>query len=221
MSPPMSEEMTNQIKTSSTPGLVLHWAARYDLLIWLLTFGREQALRQKLVRLARLKPGESVLDVGCGTGTLAIAAKRQVGPEGSVAGLDASPEMIARAAKKAKKAGIEVTFQEGPAQALPFPEAQFDVVLMTVMLHHLPRKVRQVATGEARRVLKPGGRVLAVEFGASREKKGILDHLHRHGQISPRDTIALLSEAGFSILESGAVGTSNLHFVLAVAPEGA
>jgi ubiquinone/menaquinone biosynthesis C-methylase UbiE len=212
--------MTDRTKNSSTPGLVLHWAARYDLLVWLVTFGRERAFREKLVRLARLEPGESVLDVGCGTGTLAIAAKRQVGPAGLVTGLDASPEMIARACRKTKRAGLEVTFQEGPAQALPFPDAQFDAVLMTVMLHHLPRKARQQAAGEARSVLKPGGRVLAVEFGPASEKKGILAHLHRHGHISPRETSALLSEAGLGIVESGDVGTGNLHFVLAVAPGG-
>ena len=210
--------MTDRNQSSNAPGLVIHWAARYDLLVWLVTFGRERAFRKKLVSLARLEAGESVLDVGCGTGTLAIAAKGEVEPGGSVAGVDASPEMIARAQRKAKKAGVEVTFKEGPAQALPFPEAQFDAVTMTVMLHHLPRKVRQEAVNEARRVLKPGGRVLAVEFGAAREKKGILAHLHRHGHISPADTSALLSAAGLSVVESGEVGTSNLHFVLAVAP---
>src|SRR3712207_4299905 len=86
-----------------TAGLVLHGATAryYDVMAWLMTLGRERKFREKLVDLARLRPGESVLDVGCGTGTLAIAAKRRVGPTGEVYGIDASPEMIVRASKKA------------------------------------------------------------------------------------------------------------------------
>lgn len=213
--------MMDQPKISSTPGLVLHWAARYDLLVWLLTLGRERSFREKLVRLARLGPGESVLDAGCGTGSLAIAARRQVGPGGTVTGIDASPAMIARAQAKAKKAGLDVAFLQAPAQDLPLSDAQFDAVTMTVMLHHLPRSARRDAVGEARRVLKPGGRLLIVEFGAARQTKGFLAHLHRHGHISPRDTIGLVTEAGLRVVETGDVGTSNLHFVLAVSPGAA
>ena len=65
-----------------TTGKVIHWAFAYDLLVSVLWLGREGAFRKRVVALASLKPGESVLDVGCGTGTLAIAAKRSVGPEG-------------------------------------------------------------------------------------------------------------------------------------------
>src|SRR5215470_15161329 len=112
-------------ETAGKPGLVLHAAATYDLLITLVTLGRERAFRERMLRLAHLEPGESVLDVGCGTGSLAIAAKRQVGQTGTVYGLDASPEMIARAEKKARKAGIDVGFKNAFAQSLPFPDAQF------------------------------------------------------------------------------------------------
>ncbi len=92
-----------------TKGRVMHSEARYhDLLAWLLTFGRERAFRERLVELARLRPGETVLDVGCGTGTLAIAAKRRVGTAGTVYGIDPSPEMVDRATRKAAKAGVEV-----------------------------------------------------------------------------------------------------------------
>lgn len=212
----------DQSLTPSTTGLVLHWAARYDLLVWLVTLGRERVFREKVLRLARLKPGESVLDVGCGTGTLAIAAKRHVGPTGTVYGIDASPEMIARAGNKAMKAGIEVVFKNAVAEALPFPDAQFDAVLTTVMLHHLPRKARQQCACEIRRVLKPGGRVLAVDFGgAAQGRRSLLAHIHRHGHVNLRDIIAVLSEAGLNSVESGAVGISDLHFVLAAAPSGA
>src|SRR5215471_15579110 len=89
--------MTEGIDGPRTKGRVLHSEAHYyDLLAWLLTFGRERAFRERLVGLARVDPGDTVLDVGCGTGTLAIAAKRRVGAAGAVHGVDASLEMIER-----------------------------------------------------------------------------------------------------------------------------
>jgi ubiquinone/menaquinone biosynthesis C-methylase UbiE len=201
--------MTPLTDRNAANGIVVHSAAGYDWLVWFVTFGREPAFREKLLRLARLGPGESVLDVGCGTGTLAIAARRVAGAAGRVYGIDASPEMIARAKRKATK-----------AQALPFPDAQFDAVLATVMLHHLPSKVRAQAVVEMRRVLKPGGRVLVVDFGGNTaKKKSLLDHFHRrHGHVAQSDILTLLGEAGLKIIQSGAVGVRDLHFVLAVAP---
>jgi ubiquinone/menaquinone biosynthesis C-methylase UbiE len=201
----------------ATKGRVLHSPVGYDLLAWLLLLGRERSFRERLVRLARLETGESVLDIGCGTGSLAIAAKRRVGPSGAVQGIDPSPEMIARAEKKARKAGVDVVFSTGIAEALPFPDAHFDVVLSTLMLHHLPRATRQQCVREIHRVLEPGGRVLAVDFGSSPKRKGILAHLHRHGRVTADELITLLKDAGFEIIESGAVGVRDIHFVLAKA----
>jgi len=196
-------------------GLVLHRAALYDLTIALFTLGRERAFRERILGLAGLAPGESVLDVGCGTGTLALAAKCQVGPRGMVAGIDASPEMIARADKKARKARIDVAFGNAPAQALPFPDAQFDAVLATIMFHHLPQTSRRQCAGEMRRVVKPGGRVLAVDFAkGARNQHGLLAHFHRHGHVDIGDLAAILSNAGLEIVASGAVGANDLQFVL-------
>jgi ubiquinone/menaquinone biosynthesis C-methylase UbiE len=208
--------MTNTARTTpATKGLVLHWAARYDLLVWLLTRGRDRAFREKLVDLARLTPGEAVLDVGCGTGSLAIVASRKAGLTGMVCGIDPSPAMIARARSKATKSGIDVQFETGVAEALPFPAATFDVVLSTLMLHHLPREVRQQFVREVRRVLKPTGRVLIVDFANAQEKTGLLAHVHRHGHVDPRQIVSLLEEGGFHALESGRVAISSLQFVLA------
>lgn len=199
-------------------GLVLHRAAAYDFFVGLMSCGREDVFRERILRLARLQPGESVLDVGCGTGTLAIAAKRQVGATGAVHGIDASPEMLARAVRKARRAAMDVAFVEAPAQALPFPDASFDVALTTVMLHHLPRPGRAQCAREMRRVLKPGGRVLAVDFAVSQER-GLVAHLHqRHGHVKLDDIVELLGAAGLSVQESGAVGFRSLQFVLATAP---
>src|SRR5262245_49266150 len=201
-----------------TKGIVLHHAFAYDLLVWLRLFGRERVFRERLIDLTHLKPGDSVLDVGCGTGSLAIAAKRRVGASGTVCGIDASPEMIARAAKKAAKAEADIAFKYGIIEALPFPDAQFDAVLSTLMLHHLSRKAREQGAREIRRVLKPAGWVLAVDFENS-EQRGLIAHLHRrHGHVGLSDMIALFTEAGLTIAASGPVGLLNLNFVLAKAP---
>lgn len=211
---------TDGVPAPGTKGLVIHSQARYyDLQSWLLTLGRERAFRERLVGLARLQPGDAVLDVGCGTGTLAIAAKRRVGAEGTVHGIDASPEMIDRAKRKAVKAGVDVAFQTGIVEALPFPDAQFDAVVSSLMLHHLPKPVRRQCAREIRRVLKPGGRVLAVDFAApARERRGLLARFHRHGHLALRDIVELLGEAGLSVVESGSVGVSDLRFAVATAP---
>ena len=212
---------TKEMPAPHTKGLVMHSEARYyDLLAWMLTLGRERAFRERLVALARRAPGEAVLDVGCGTGTLAVVAKRRVGVSGEVHGVDASPEMIERAGRKAAKAGVEVSFHTAVAEALPYPDASFDVVLSTLMLHHLPRPGREQCASELRRVLKPGGRVLAVDFATpARERKGLLARLHRHGSMALRDIVALLRGAELQVVESGAVGVSDLQFVLATKTE--
>jgi ubiquinone/menaquinone biosynthesis C-methylase UbiE len=216
------EEMVPGIGDSvpRTTGIVLHSPIFYDLTVWLAFLGKEHAFRDKILDLARLANGESVLDVGCGTGTLAIAAKRHVGRSGTVQGVDASPEMLSRAEKKAKKAAVDVLFNSSLAEALPFRDGEFDAVLNTVMLHHLPQKPRRQCVSEIRRVLKPGGRVLVVDFeGFSDQRRTILSHFHRpHGHVSAREISALLSQEGLNIIESGPVGIRDLQFVLATAP---
>lgn len=197
-----------------THGLIIHWAAQYDLLAWLLTHGRERELRERFISLAALREGEAALDIGCGTGTLAIAASRHVGAAGSVTGIDASPSMIARAKRKAAKAAVHAAFEVAVAESLPFPDAAFDVVLSTLMLHHLPRKTRQQCSAEVNRVLKPGGRVLAVDFGGS-QRGGFLAHFHRHGHVTIEDIVKLFEEAGVRPIRQGAVGMNDLNFVLA------
>lgn len=204
-------------QSKPTTGIVLHSPVLYDFTVWLAFLGKERAFRDRVLQLARLRKGESVLDVGCGTGTLAIAAKRIAGPDAAVYGIDASAEMIVKAKQKARKFRAEVLFKDSLAEALPFPDAQFDLVLSTVMLHHLPRKARLQCANEIRRVLKPAGRMLAVDFeGFSEQKRSILSHFHRpHGHVREQDIVALLTEAGLRTVESGPVGMRDLHFVLA------
>jgi ubiquinone/menaquinone biosynthesis C-methylase UbiE len=206
-------------KPHLTTGLVLHGAFGYDLLVWILTRGRARGFRRRLLELARAKAGERVLDIGCGTGSLVIEAGRLVGPECVVSGIDPSPEMIARARRKARRAGVEADFQEASAQRLPFPEAEFDLVTSTLMLHHLPKPARHTSVVEAARVLKPGGRFLAVDFAASAAEKTLLGHLHRrHGHTKLDEIVALVQRARLEVVESGPVGLKDLNFVLATKP---
>jgi len=203
-----------------TSGIVLHSPVLYDFTVWLAFLGKENLFREKVLNLGRVATGESVLDIGCGTGTLAIAAKRRVGVAGTVYGLDASAEMLANAEKKSRKAGTDVFFKNGVAEALPFSDGQFNVVLSTVMLHHLPKKARLQCATEIRRVLQPDGRVLVVDFeGFSDQKRSILSDFHRpHGHVRAQDIVALLADAGLKTIESGPVGIRDLQFVLAGAP---
>ena len=117
-------------------------------------------------------------------------------------------------------AGAEVSFRNAVAETLPFADAQFDVVLSTLMLHHLPRPVRQQFVGEVQRVYSPGGRVLVVfrGFAQAQHTGSILALFHRHGHVKPQDIEAVLDSVQLRRVESGAVGISSLQYVLAVAP---
>ena len=135
--------------------------------------GYGETFRKEIVNQAALKPGESVLDCGCGTGTLAIIAKRQVGG-GRVHGIDLSPDQLKIAKRKAQKEGPGLEFHEGSVDELPFPDATFDAIFCTLMLHHLPRKVKSAAFQEMRRVLRPGGRIVIADFGPPKHIWGLI-----------------------------------------------
>jgi ubiquinone/menaquinone biosynthesis C-methylase UbiE len=109
--------------------------------------------------------------------------------------------MIAGSGKKARKAGLQIDFRNEGVEALPFADAQFDAVLSTWMLHHLPSKVRQDGVREISRVLKPGGRLLVVDFGGAKQHRGLLAHFHqRHGHVKPAEVTVLLNAAGLNVI---------------------
>src|SRR6266581_1974586 len=131
-----------KISAYETQGHVINWGWRYDLMLWFFnTFtapGKWRALQQRIIDLAQFQPGEVVLDVGCGTGTLAMEARRRVGEKGRVCGIDPGPKQITRARNKAGRAGLSIDFQVGAIEQLGFPDQSFDVVLSTLMMHVLP-----------------------------------------------------------------------------------
>jgi len=199
-----------------TEGQTIRWARLYDIGTTLLSFGRIATLRRKTVALAELTPGERVLDVGCGPGRLAILAAALAGPTGAVCGIDPALEMVALARRNAARASTAVRFEVGVMEALPFPDAHFDVALSSLMLHHLPDELKRRGLAEVRRTLKPGGRFVAVDFGAT-PRHG-LGHVLcvlglRTGWDHAERLRHMLRAAGFEAVEMGATGVRALAFV--------
>ncbi len=117
-----------------------------------------------LIEQANIQPGHKVLDLGCGTGTLAMMAKAAQ-PAAEVIGLDADPEMLQMAVTKSAEQKITVKFDVGFAHELPYSDASFDRVLSSIMIHHLKTPEKEKAAYEGFRVLKPGGELHIIDFG--------------------------------------------------------
>jgi ubiquinone/menaquinone biosynthesis C-methylase UbiE len=134
----------------------------YDPLIRLTT--RESLFKRRLVEQARSAPGQRVLDLGCGTGTLALLVKARQ-PAADVVGLDADPEMLDQARSKAERARVELRLDEGFSTALPYPDASFDRVLSTLFFHHLDLESKRRSAREIARVLDTGGELHVADWG--------------------------------------------------------
>ena len=134
----------------------------YDPVVAVTT--REAVFKRRLAEQAAPAPGERILDLGCGTGTLALLIKRTE-PEAELFGLDADPEMLVRARAKAEEGGLRIRFEEGLSDRLPYPDASFDQVVSTLFFHHLTPDVKARTAAEIRRILRPGGRLHVADWG--------------------------------------------------------
>ena len=151
--------------TAITEGHVLHLARLYDLGTTL--FGRPvRALHRRVIERAGIVPGTRAFDVGCGPGRLALDVAGIAGPSGEILGIDPSSEMVALATRKAARAASTARFQVAAIEAIPAPGDHFDVVLATLVLHHLTPDLQRRGLAEVLRVLTPRGRFVAADFSA-------------------------------------------------------
>ena len=149
----------------------------YDPVVSLL--GGDTA-RRVLLDHARIRPTQRILDVGCGTGTLAVLIKR-LHPDVEVVGLDPDARALDRARRKADRAGVSVRFDQGYSDELPNAAASFDHVFSSLMLHHLSEQAREKTLQEIHRVLAAGGALHVLDFATRRAEDALLSLLRKAG----------------------------------------
>ena len=163
-------------------------------------------VHDEMVALAGLRDGHRVLDVGCGTGNLLRATgKRHRNVE--LVGVDPDLKMLARAERKIRRAGLAARLDRGFAQELAFPDASFDVVFSSLMLHHLETSSKDEMLAEVRRVLRPDGVLVLADavlhdhgHGHGARKRGASGELHLHLKDNVGDAVAKrIAAAGFTV----------------------
>jgi ubiquinone/menaquinone biosynthesis C-methylase UbiE len=157
-------------------------------------------LKAAFIDRADIRPGQRVLDLGCGTGTLALMIRERC-PEAEVVGVDPDPKALAIARRKAERAGADVVWHQGSADALPFDDGSFDRVVSSLVFHHLKPDVVRATIPELRRVLAPGGSVWVLDLGhtGSHGLHGLLARFasHQHGDEDMAGKLpALMEDAG-------------------------
>ncbi len=134
----------------------------YDPVVALTT--REGTFKRRLLAQAALEPKQDVLDLGCGTGTLAIWAARAE-PSAGVTALDGDPAVLTRARKKAERANVSIQFDQGLSYELPYSSQRFDRVLSSLFFHHLLPADKERTLAEVLRVLRAGGELHIADWG--------------------------------------------------------
>lgn len=137
-------------------------------------------LHQQAAELAGITPGQTVLDVGCGTANLSFAVIA-IQPDARVTGLDPDGDSLRRAARKARRRGVSLTLVQGYADRLPTEDGSLDHVISSLALHHLDEEGRTGFAREALRALRPGGSVTIVDFGGAAPDTSKDHSPHTHG----------------------------------------
>ena len=173
------------------------------------------AARRALLDQAAISPGQRILDIGCGTGTMVILIKRLY-PSVDVVGIDPDPKALARAERKAARARVSVRLDRGFSDQLPYADASFDRVLSSLMFHHIDANDREATLRDVRRVLKPGGSFHMMDLSAPDHSHNGLDQLlhssHELKDNSDSRILALMKQAGFA--ESKKVSDGKMLFGL-------
>lgn len=151
-------------KSEYIPALYQHWLTPlYDPFMRYLM--REKEFKRRLIRNANPQPGEKILDLGSGTGTLTIMLQKAQ-PAAVISGMDIDPTVLNIALQKAIQENLPaIQWDRGQASDLPYQDKTFDLVVSSLMIHHLAPDEKKLAFEEVFRVLKPGGRFQIADFG--------------------------------------------------------
>ncbi len=197
------------------------WVRHYDRVASVIAFGRVDRVHEGTLELAGFGPGLALLDIGCGTGELVVRAESAVDGNGTFVGLDSEPGMIAQAKRKALDRSASVTFEEASIDAIPYPDATFDVVTSSLMFHHLDDAQQRDGLTEILRVLSPGGTLLIVDINTA--KRSVISRLPGHRTADTTDRVSgevaeSLREAGFESVSAGTHPFDALSYATGIKP---